>query len=67
MNKITHVVNCSSDYIENFFQKKGIKYYSLNWKEYQVRLLLSFVKIYTAHGSDRGGDEWDLNLRPNSS
>lgn len=34
VNKITHVVNCSADYIENFFSKKGIKYHSLRWKEF---------------------------------
>ena len=35
-NKILNVINCASDYIDNNFTDKGIKYLSLSWHEYQV-------------------------------
>ena len=60
MNKITHVVNCAADFIDNFFGKRGIKYHSLKWKEFQVTTSYLVYLSVIAHGADRRSNERDL-------
>ena len=32
-NKVTFIINCAATEIPNHFQDKGVKYFSLLWKE----------------------------------
>lgn len=40
-NKITYIINCAGEQIENMFEHKKIKYLTLNWQEFKVTIYVA--------------------------